>query len=411
MRRWISLMMAVLVVTLVSFSSFSSFSLPISLVGVNTVYAQEGTPPTDTGNVTENDPGLTAFTSYPVQEVAVGDNVTFDVKLRAATPQTVHLSVEDLPEGWTAVFKGGTKVIRAVYVDPGDDASVQLRIEVPDEVESGSYPFSVVVRGEDEQAKLPIELIVAERVPPSLSLDVELPTLRGTANTTFRYDANLKNEGDEDLTVNLIANAPAGFQVVFKLSGKEVTSVPLAADESKRLSIEIKAYEDVPAGTYAVDVVAQGGEAQAAVTLNAEVTGQPDLSLTAPDGRLSGEAYAGEETTFQLMVRNTGSAPARDITLSASQPSGWSVEFDPSEITEVQAGQQVEVTAKVKPPSQAVAGDYMVTLRARPEEGSTESVEFRVTVRTSTVWGIVGVALIAVAIAVVMAAVMRFGRR
>jgi uncharacterized membrane protein len=87
------------------------------------------------------------------------------------------------------------------------------------------------------------------------------------------------------------------------------------------------------------------------------------------------------------------------------------VEFEPEQIPEVPAGQQVEVTARVTPPEQAVAGDYMITFRARPEDGSTESVEYRVTVRTSTIWGVVGVGLIAVAVAVVALAVMRFGRR
>jgi len=53
----------------------------------------------------------------------------------------------------------------------------------------------------------------------------------------------------------------------------------------------------------------------------------------------------------------------------------------------------------------------MVTFRAQPEGGSHESAEYRVTVRTSTLWGLVGVGLIAVAVVVVGAAVTRFGRR
>jgi uncharacterized membrane protein len=53
----------------------------------------------------------------------------------------------------------------------------------------------------------------------------------------------------------------------------------------------------------------------------------------------------------------------------------------------------------------------VVTFRARPEDVSAESVEFRVTVRTSTLWGVAGVALVAVAVVVVGLAVARFGRR
>jgi len=50
-------------------------------------------------------------------------------------------------------------------------------------------------------------------------------------------------------------------------------------------------------------------------------------------------------------------------------------------------------------------------VRARPEQGSTESVDLRITVLTSTLWGVVGIVLIAVAVGVVGLAVMRFGRR
>ena len=53
----------------------------------------------------------------------------------------------------------------------------------------------------------------------------------------------------------------------------------------------------------------------------------------------------------------------------------------------------------------------MVTLRAQSENAPSESAEFRVTVLTSTMWGMVGIGLIAVAVVVVGLAVMRFGRR
>jgi uncharacterized membrane protein len=97
--------------------------------------------------------------------------------------------------------------------------------------------------------------------------------------------------------------------------------------------------------------------------------------------------------------------------MSATKPSGWSIEFDPKEIDEIPAGDQAEVTAKIRPAAKAVAGDYMVTIRASAEGGTSDSTDFRITVLTSTLWGVVGIALIAVAVGVVALAVLRFGRR
>jgi uncharacterized membrane protein len=394
--------------TILRFLLLSSLLLFTVILGSRPALAQEGqtAPPQDP-------PGLTVFTKFPAQEAAIGENVTFALTVRnGSAPDVVRLQLQDLPDGWNASFKGGGRVIQAAYVEPQNAASVDLRLEPPRDVKAGTYQFTVVGAGNNNQEiKLPLELTIKDKVPPSMTFEVELPTLRGTPDTTFRYNVTLKNEGDADLTVNLLAEAPKGLEVSFKLTGQDVTNIPLAANESKRLSVEAKPFPDLPAGSYPIKITAQGGETETALDLTAEVTGQPNLTVTAPDGRLSGQAYVGETSPIKLVVQNTGSAPARNIQLSASPPNGWKVEFEPKQIDEVPSGQQVEVTANLQPANQAVAGDYVVTVRAAPEDGPTESADFRITVLTSTLWGVVGIALIAVAVAVVGLAVSRFGRR
>ena len=43
--------------------------------------------------------------------------------------------------------------------------------------------------------------------------------------------------------------------------------------------------------------------------------------------------------------------------------------------------------------------------------GKSSNADFRITVTTSTLWGIVGIGIIAVALLVLLGAVARFGRR
>jgi uncharacterized membrane protein len=387
----------------------AAMALVVVVSLVSPVLAQDGDQPQDSPS------RLAVFADYPVRVVAAGESVTFDLTLRAGDqPETVYLDLEGLPEGWAATFRGGGDVIEAAHVEPENRRSVDLRVEVPKDVAVDTYQFLVVAHGEDERIEVPIGVAVEEKVPARLALEVELPTLKGKADTAFRYDATLENEGDDELSINLIAEAPPEFQVVFKLTGKEVTSFPIAPGESKRLDIEVEPPDEAPGGTYQIDVLAEGGRAQARTTLTADVTevpGKPQLDITAPGGRLSGEAYVGKETPLDIILRNTGDAAARNVELSASEPSGWSVAFEPEEVAEIASGSQVEVTARVKPAEKAVAGDYEITVRARPEEGSSESTDFRITVRTSTMWGIVGVAIIAAAVVIVGLAVTRFGRR
>jgi uncharacterized membrane protein len=356
---------------------------------------------------------LSLSTDYPGQVIALGESVTLNFTLRTTTePQIVTLETADLPDGWTATFRGGGKIIESAYVEPGHEASVSLKLDPPADVSAGSFSFTVAARSDaNQKAQMPISLTVKDKLPPSLSLSTDLPTLKGTTTSNFRYDVTLKNEGDESVQVNLIAEVQENFLATIKTAGQEVTNLPLDAQQSKTLSVEVKAIQNVAAGLYPVVLRAQSSDTSTALDLSAEITGQPELQITTSDGRLSGQAYAGRETPIKVIVRNNGSAVARAVVMSSTEPTGWALAFEPAEIAEIPVGEQVEVTVKARPAEKAIAGDYMLTLRAAPVEGTTGSAEFRVTVLTSTLWGVVGIILIAIAVGVVALAVMRFGRR
>ncbi|RMF46692.1 MAG: hypothetical protein D6755_06270 [Anaerolineae bacterium] len=372
-----------------------SFVLPAS--------AQEATPPQ----------GLQVWTRYP--SLVVGTQETISFSLTVSTddqPETVHLRVPDLPDGWEATFRGGGDIVQAVYVTPDSNANVTLRITPPADVQAGTYTMTVEARGESKTVRFPLEVSIKEKLPPKLQLSTELPTLRGNPNTTFRYSVTLKNTGDEDATVTLSSDAGMMFTVRISYSGKEVTTLPVEAGSTKTLSVEVKAVDDtLPAGEYPVRLQAQSDTAQAELELTAQVTGHPQLSVTTSDGRLSAQATAGKETPITIVVRNNGTALARDVELSSSAPNGWKVTFEPQKIAEIPVGQEVEVTANVLPAEKALAGDYVLTLRAKPNGSANASADFRITLVTSTLWGLVGVVLIAVAVLVVGMAVSRFGRR
>lgn len=354
---------------------------------------------------------LSVTTDYPSRAVELGDSVTFSLDVAAARPQTVTLEMAELPDGWTATFRGGGSIIQSVFVGANAVSPVDLRLDPPDGVKAGTYNFTVLARSDAASSELPLTLIVQEEVPGSLTFESDLPTIKGSPTTTFRYTATLKNEADQDVTVNLSAETPGSFLARFKLSSQETSSFPLAANESKTVNIELEPLVDVPAGIYPAIVHADGGELQASLDLIAEVTGQSDLSVSGPDGRLSGRANAGRDSTLQIVITNNGTAPAQGVELTSTAPAGWTVTFDPEAVAEIPAGGQVDVTARVKPAAKAVSGDYMVTITARPAQGAQESADFRITVTTSTLWGIAGILLIAVAVGVVGMAVTRFGRR
>ena len=132
--------------------------------------------------------------------------------------------------------------------------------------------------------------------------------------------------------------------------------------------------------------------------------------MSGENERLSGEVYAGREKRFTFVLRNTGTADARNIELSASPPSGWKVNFEPKSIPAIVPNGEQKFEAVVTPSEKAVTGDYMFAVRANGD-GVSENVNFRSTVSTSTLWGAIGLGVIAAALLVLFGAFGRFGRR
>jgi uncharacterized membrane protein len=211
---------------------------------------------------------------------------------------------------------------------------------------------------------------------------------------------------------NLLAQTPAGFQASFKeqYGSNELTSIPIKAGEKKDLKVTVTPPDGVAAGQYPVKVAVASPTVSAQTDLVLDITGQPSLSLSGPDGRLSGEATAGKERSFSFTLTNTGTAPATKVKLATSPPRDWKVTFDPEIIPELAPGDKAQVSVNMTPSDKAIAGDYMVTVRANGD-GTSDSAAFRVTVVTSTVWGIAGLGIIGASLAVFAGAVTRYGRR
>lgn len=358
--------------------------------------------------------GLSLGTPYPEQGIKAGESVTLNLNLKnyGLPPQIVRLSLE-LPQGWQGVLMGGGRLVRAAFLAPDQEVSLTLKLQPPKDLKPGIYRARVLAQGQTAHAELPLTFLVGEGLPKRLSMEAELPILKGPPTSSFRYRVTLKNESDQDLLVSLEYEAPKGFQVTFTpaFGSQQVTSLPMKAGESKDLDVEVTLPKTTRADTYTVKLRALAGEAHAELNLALEVTGKPELSFTTKEGRLSGRAYAGRENPVKLLVKNTGSAPIKNLTFSASEPSGWEVKWDPEKIEVLEPNKEQEVTARIKPSPKAVAGDYMVTLSASGDEGVSQSLNYRVTVLTSTLWGLLGVGIAAVGVLVLSFAVSRFGRR
>jgi len=362
--------------------------------------------------------GISLSTPYPTQILQLRKQVDIPLTVHnyGLPPQTVALSVAHLPKGWQARFKGGDEVVGAVFVGTGHSRAVTLELSPAAKARVGGPAYSVelTARGRTAAASLPLKLGFTKAPPAALKLRADLPTLQGSSSTEFTYHLTLENQSSQRISANLAAQAPQGFQVSFspQFGSQNVTSLPIGAGKSKKIDVKVDLPAHASARTYLINVEAQAGSLSARRTLKAVVTGSPLLDFTTPSGRLSGSANAGHTTAVHLVLTNSGSAPAQAVKLSADTPSHWQVSFHPADIPMIPPNDSAKLVADVHPASKSLAGDYMVTFDANSAHGmASANADYRVTVSTSTEWGIVGVAIVVIVILVVGFAVARFGRR
>ncbi len=359
-------------------------------------------------------PGLWLLTDYPSQTVRPGEATTIRFKLQNSgiAPETLAVSVDGVPAGWKIELMGNGQPIAAAMAPTNDSVALQLRVDVPKDAKPGSQNIVVHAKGATQSIDLPMTLTIGKEVPAKLAIKTQLPSLIGTSKSSFDYTLSVTNDSGKEMTVALAAQSPGNFQTTFTegYGTNEISSLPIEAGASKDIKVKVRPPQEIKAGDYPVlvKVSAEGATAEQKVTL--QISGQGALSLTSKDGRLSGEAQVGKTADYMLVVGNDGTAPIENVEMSGSVPADWKVEFNPKTLPSVAPNEKKEVKVSVTPSEKAIAGDYVASFRAGGR-GDSKSADYRITVTTSTLWGMVGIGIIAIALLVLLGAVARFGRR
>ncbi len=358
--------------------------------------------------------GLYLMSDYPAVTVRPGETSTLSLRLQNydIAPERLALSVSGVPAGWTATLLGGGQPVAAAMPATNSSVALSLRLDVPKDAAMGTQTLTVAAAGSSTTLQLPIAVTLAKDLPAKLTVTPQLPQLRGTVKSSFEYQLSIKNDSGKKLTISLAAQAPQNFDATFteQYGSQELNAVPVDAGQTKDVKLKVTPPNTAAAGDYKVTARISAEDASATTDLGLTITGQPKLDISSRDGLLSARAAAGKETTVPIVVTNTGTAPAEDIQLNGSAPSGWKVTFDPKSVDRIAPNDNKEVQALITPTDKAIAGDYMTTIRASAR-GESASSTFRVTVTTSTMWGIAGIGIIGVALLVMVGAVARFGRR
>jgi len=356
---------------------------------------------------------LTLYTPYSGLSVTPGENITYDVDIinDHSSVEHVTFALEKLPKEWEYSIRAGGYSIDQLSILPNSEETIKVEVTVPLEVKKGAYSFSLVATNErGEKGTLPILVNVSEEGTFQTEFVIEQPNMQGHADSTLTYSAELKNQTADEQHYSLAGQFPEGWEGIFKVDGNSVTSVTIEPNESKNITIEMTPAENVKADLYTIPIVASTGSTSAEIEVEADIIGKYDVELTTTDGKMSSDLTAGRKKTIKLLVKNTGSVVLTDIKLDAQTPPDWDVEFDKQTINSLEAGEEFVVEAKVEAPKDTIAGDYVVNFSAKTSEASSEAT-FRMSVKTSTLWGFISVGIIVLVIAGIYFVFKKYGRR
>ncbi|MBX3029412.1 MAG: hypothetical protein KF809_04590 [Chloroflexi bacterium] len=363
-------------------------------------------------------PQLSVTTTYPSIAVEPGGTATFPLQVTSPVVERVDLTVSGLPEGYGATLRGGGAIVGSVTTT-GTSASPALSLEVavPETATAGSQAFQVQATAASGTASATLDVVVAEGAGGSVTLTGDVPVLQGSTTATFTFNLRLRNDTPESQTFTFTGqglDAAAAWDVTVQPSGQaQAASVVVDAGSSQNLTATVRPPTDAAAGDYAIVVTATGDQGDTAqLPLGIRLTGSYSFTMVSSDGRLNTSATAGQLTEYQVLITNTGSADLANVALTATPPAGWTVTWDTPAIELIPVGQSATATAQITPASNAIAGDYIVTLTARADQvTAAQTIQLRTTVETSSVWGFVGIALIGLVLVGLFLVFRRYGRR
>jgi len=349
------------------------------------------------------------YTPYTQVSVPPGQSIDYSVDMVNNTDQMrkAPITIIGMPRGWKYELKAGGWTVKQLAVLPKDKKTLTLTVNVPMQVNKGTYHFTVLAAG---LAQLPLSVTVSEQGTYQTEFTTKQPNMQGNSKAAFNFNAILKNETGEQQLYALIANAPRGWNIVFRVDGKQATSAQVDPNATESIGIDITPPSSIAAGDYKIPVHASTSTTSADLTLDVVVTGSYEIELTTPDGRVSADITAGDTKHIDLLVRNTGTAELKDVKLTSNKPADWEITFEPSTISKLTAGSATNIVATVKASKKALPGDYVTKMTASTPE-VTNTAEFRMSVHTSLIYGWLGFVIIIGVLGGVYYLFRKYGRR
>jgi uncharacterized repeat protein (TIGR01451 family) len=354
---------------------------------------------------------------FPGKSATPGDTIRFQIELMNpfSVEMRFEVSMDSVPANWTASIKNSNgDSVTEILLSAGGSVNLVVQVNSFASATTGqTYGLDVKAESDDNNVtdSLPITVALTEATN-EVTLTASLPEIAITAGNVADYSATIVNLGVTDRLLLLTIVPPSGWTAIFKSGSVEVTTLYLYAGNTSALTIAVTPPSTVSVGSYVipVQVKSESGVVLDELNLTTTVTGSYDLTLGLSTYLTT--ATSGGTATFTATVTNSGYSPLTGVVADITLPvSAWSDAVTPVQVGTLSPKESVTFTVVVTTTDTTVSGDYLVTVAGSSDQVSSDSSQVRVTVSTSTSWGIYGIVIAVILIIALILVFRKFKRR
>jgi len=353
--------------------------------------------------------------TFPFVSAELGRTINYPLSIKntGETDETVDL-IGIVPNGWMIRFITDTQMeVLSLYLTAGQSELLTVEVVQPEDVTVGEYMLVVNAVSKDGDLRDSLDLRLNLR---EVTSDVEVIStftdVTVEAGKSTQYPITIWNKGDRDaLFLLTVLSAPDNWKTVFISEDIEISSFFITAGESMSLKLKVTPPSVVETGDYQIVIHAESddGVISKQIELKASVVGSYELNMEL--STLYKTITTGASTTFTAKITNTGKSPVTTLYIEADAPEEWDVSITPVQVASLAPTESSTFNIMAKTPSDTVAGDYMITLKALSDQVESEEDQLRVTAQASTSWGFIGFGVAGVVIISLIIVFMKFKRR
>jgi uncharacterized membrane protein len=346
------------------------------------------------------------------EEIGETINLPLTISNQGEVDKKVTLEA-DIPTDWSISFKTGQNmVVKSLIINAGDTEQLSVTLEPPDNVALGDY--DIIVRALDVNGAIldVFELDVNLRMSVSeIEVISSFTEVSIQAGNSVTFPIAVWNRGEADaLTLFTVEVLPENWKVSFITDDLEIASIRIPAGESESVRMVVVPPNSVESGTYNLKAVIESDEgAQNELDFLIAVTGSYSLDLE--PSTLYSTSKIGGSVSYTARVTNRGQTAVTTLYLDAVLPDDWDATISPVQISSLDPRDSVTFSITLDIPSDATAGDYLITMQAFSDQLDSDEVDIRITAQASNTWGFIGLGLAGVSVVGAGLLFKRFKRR